>query len=559
MRYAVRVRIFVTGATGAIGRRLVADRVARGDRVRVLSRRPDDARLLFARHGPSVEVIAGDPCASGAWQLAVEGCGAVIHLAGAGIMDARWTIARMAEIRRSRIESAQRLREAIVRMQDAPRVLVTASGTHFAGHCGDRIVDERAPFGADFLGSLCLAWEQAALGVADDAGVRTVALRIPFVLDAEVPAFRQMLAFAARGFVPYPGDGRAFVPWIHHADLVRIVALAIEDRAISGAILACAPRAPRMSELAASIGRAHPRGARGIAIPRRLSRLVKGRVVDALCASVRAEPRRLLMRSFAWRFPALDDAVADVMRDAAPARGKAAEARAVRPRAAILDLDHGAVDAHGMLREDAAETIALARARLVVVPFSRRPRGELPALSHRVFADAPALLSGGAVLSPPARDGATEPPVYAAFPNALLARVLADVAELDPRVGVIFERRDGFATPNADRLLHVRRGRALPHAEPRDILELMLGETLRIHLCDDIHGLHVVERWLSHRYARPGFVRLLHPSQGILTVSPAGSGIEERKPEIAEALGIPERETALAASLDELRAVAARA
>lgn len=549
----------MTGATGSIGRRLVADRVARGDRVRVLSRRPDDARALFAGLGPSVEVIAGDPCSQGSWQFAIDGCTAVVHLAGAGIMDARWSNARMAEIRRSRIESTHRLREAIARMADPPRVFVSASGTHFAGHAGDRAVDERTPFGADFLGSLCLAWESAAMTVADDAGVRTVVLRIPFVLDAASPGLRQMLAFANRGFIPYPGDGRAFVPWIHHADLVRIFALAIEDRSLAGPVIAAAPRAARMAEFAAAIGRAHARGPRGIAVPRRVARLVKGRVVDALCASVRAEPRRLLLRSFEWRHADLAAAARSVLAEAGISRGSAPEHRPPRPRAAILDLDHGAVDPHGALHAEAADAIATARARLMVVPFSRRHRGELPAAAHRVFADVPALLAGGTVLAAPSRNGGDPELACASFPKPLLARVLADVADLDPRVGVIFERREGFATPNAVRLVEVRRGRALPHAEPREILELLLGETLRVHLCDDVHGLDIVERWLSFRYARPGLVRLMHPSKGILTVSPAGSGVEERRAEVAEALGIAPRETVVAATLDELRTFAARA
>lgn len=549
----------MTGATGAIGRRLVADRVARGNRVRVLSRRPEDARALFAPFGPSVEVIAGDPCTAGSWQFAIDGCAAVVHLAGAGIMDARWSNARMAEIRRSRIESTHRLREAIARMTDPPRVFVSASGTHFAGHAGDRMVDEHAPFGADFLGSLCLAWEAAAMAVPAEAGVRTVVLRIPFVLDAESPGLRQMLAFANRGFIPYPGDGRAFVPWIHHADLMRVFAHAIEDRSLAGPVIACAPRAARMAELAAAIGRAHARGPRGIAVPRRIARLVKGRVVDALCASVRAEPRRLMLRSFEWRHADLPEAARSVLADAGLARGSTADPRPSRPRAAILDLDHGAIDLHGALHADAVDAIATARARLLVVPFSRRHRGELPAASHRVFADVPALLAGGTVLAAPARNGGDPEIDCAAFPKPLLARVLADVAELDPRVGVIFERRDGFATPNADRLVEVRRGRALPHAEPAPILDLMLGETLRIHLCDDVHGLDIVERWLAFRYARPGFVRLMHPSKGILTVSPARSGVEERRADVAEALGIAPRETVVAATLDELRTLAARA
>lgn len=558
------MRIFVTGATGSIGRRFVADRVRRGDRLRLLTRDRDYARAVFAGvPAASIDIIEGDPTKAGPWQLALDGCGTVVHLAGSSIAARRWSARVMREIRDSRVRSAERLVEAIARASHRPRVLISASGVHASSGRSGAPVTERDGFGSGFLADVCREWEAAASG-ARAHGVRAILLRIPMVLDPEGAALRLLDGYASGTAVPFLravpciGAGSGPMPWIHHADLVAILAQAIEDPVLDGPILATAPRPATARGFAEAYAAAHPRRPWVLPVPRPLARLALGRMADEIAAPVDARPLRLLARSFTWRFDRLDEALADCLAPSAAPIAAAGEQPAP-PRAAIVDLDHDALDAHGALLPDAATILGEVRARLILVPASRRPAAELPARAHEAFQGAPALLAGGAVLQVPSRDGAEGSTRRATIPPPLLARILGDVAELDPRVGVIFERADGYATPHAERLREVRRGRALPHAEEREVLGLVAGETLRLHICDDVHGLDIVERWLRDRYAQPGLVRLSHPSQGILTVSPAGSDLAGRRAEIAAILGIPPEETAIASTLSELRTLAGRA
>ncbi|MHC4787518.1 MAG: NAD-dependent epimerase/dehydratase family protein, partial [Planctomycetota bacterium] len=108
------MRIFVTGATGLVGRRLVADRLQRGDRLVILTRDEARARRVFSAAGVErVELIEGDPSAGGAWPQRLDGCDAVVHLAGAGVGDRRWSAAYKKVLVDSRVESARRVAGAL--------------------------------------------------------------------------------------------------------------------------------------------------------------------------------------------------------------------------------------------------------------------------------------------------------------------------------------------------------------------------------------------------------------------------------------------------------------
>ena len=118
--------IFMTGATGLLGRRLVIDRLERGDRVLVLSRDAGRANRLFATDvNPNIRIIEGDPTIPGRWQKFIDTCDAVIHLAGAGIFDERWTEAYKRELWNSRIDSTHQVVNAIEAAVEKPRTLIT--------------------------------------------------------------------------------------------------------------------------------------------------------------------------------------------------------------------------------------------------------------------------------------------------------------------------------------------------------------------------------------------------------------------------------------------------
>src|SRR5690606_20207376 len=168
------VTVVVTGASGLLGGALVRALRADGERVvRLVRRAPvrDDESFW----NPTRDLV--DPAAP-------EGARVVVHLAGAGIGDRRWTAAYKREIERSRLDGTRTLAEALAALDRRPEVLLSASGIHYYGDTGDRVVDESAPRGAGFLPDLVARWEAAAEPAAR-AGIRVVFLRTSQVLSGE--------------------------------------------------------------------------------------------------------------------------------------------------------------------------------------------------------------------------------------------------------------------------------------------------------------------------------------------------------------------------------------
>src|SRR5262245_54142154 len=180
--------ILVTGATGLVGTRLVTALLARGDRVIA------DSRRHRVGSGP-LQFVVADPTRSGPWLDAVKESDAVVHLAGAGVFDRRWTAEYKQEIRHSRVDSTAVLAAALAadprRADGTPRTFVSASAVGDYGNVDGECL-ESAPPGDDFLAQVCVAWEAAAQP-ARDAGVRVVHPRISVVLDPLGGALKQLI------------------------------------------------------------------------------------------------------------------------------------------------------------------------------------------------------------------------------------------------------------------------------------------------------------------------------------------------------------------------------
>ncbi|HEY2107542.1 MAG TPA: TIGR01777 family oxidoreductase [Candidatus Binataceae bacterium] len=215
------MRIFVTGATGFVGRALTLRLLGGGHEVSAWVRAEDRARNLL---GPDVRLVAAS---GGAQALSDEmaRADAVVNLAGEPILGGRWTAQRKDALEKSRVELTASIVDAITRSQKRPAVLVSASAVGYYGDRGDELLDERSAPGDDFLAGLCKEWEQSALR-AEQAGVRVFIPRLGIVLGLDGGALAQMLPpfqFGAGGPI---ASGRQWMGWIHLFDLVEIIATA---------------------------------------------------------------------------------------------------------------------------------------------------------------------------------------------------------------------------------------------------------------------------------------------------------------------------------------------
>jgi uncharacterized protein (TIGR01777 family) len=304
------MRALVTGATGFVGPRLL--RLL--DRPVVLSRDPDRAR---PRIGHLVDrIVRWDPLHGPPPQEAFEGVDAVLHLAGESVAAGRWTTARKAMIRDSRVIGTRNLVQGIVQAATKPRVLVSASAVGYYGDRGDEELTESARPADDFLARVCVEWEQEALA-AEKAGVRVALARTGIVLGSGAGgALEKMLTPFRLGAGGPLGNGRQWMPWIHVADLARLYLHAAETMSIVGPMNAVAPNPVRNSEFTKVLARQLHRPA-FMPAPYFGLRLVFGEFAQVLFASQRVIPRVALDTGFVFQYPELPGALREILAPAA--------------------------------------------------------------------------------------------------------------------------------------------------------------------------------------------------------------------------------------------------
>ena len=238
--------------------------------------------------------------------------GAVVHLAGENLADARWTEARKQSMRDSRVLGTRTLARWLAGRKQRPEVLVCASAIGLYGDRGDELLDEDAAPGTGFLADLVRDWEQEARAV-EAAGVRLVLLRLGVVLSREGGALGKMrLPFSLGAGGPI-GSGRQWFPWVHLDDAVGAFLWAIRTPGARGAYNLVAPGVVRQGDFARALGRAMRRPA-VLPTPAFALKVAFGEMAtEALLPSTRVVPRRLLSEGYAFRFPELDPALRSVV------------------------------------------------------------------------------------------------------------------------------------------------------------------------------------------------------------------------------------------------------
>lgn len=297
------MRTLLTGATGLIGRALIA----RLENVVVLSRNPERAKRMFpAASSHAWEPEAGPPSAD-----ALGGADVVFNLAGESIAEGRWTVEKKRRIRDSRVLGTRNLVAGFAAQEKRPRVLVSVSAVGYYGDRGDEELIENSPAGQGFLAEVCASWEREALAAAE-LGLRVVCVRIGIVLARGRGALARMLpAFrlAAGGKL---GDGRQWMPWVHLDDVVGILLHASQDIRIQGAINAVGPQPVTNADFTRALGQAVHRPA-FLTVPRVALRLAFGEMGEILTDSQRVFPKLAEQTGYVFKYANLGDALRAVL------------------------------------------------------------------------------------------------------------------------------------------------------------------------------------------------------------------------------------------------------
>ena len=299
------MRVLIAGGSGLIGTALAESLVRDSHEAVVLSRSPARQRLPRG-----VNAVEWDGRTLGAWVEELSRADAVVNLAGESIFG-RWTAAKKARIRSSRVETGRLVAEAFAAVKRRPLVLVQGSAVGIYGDTGETVIDEGAPPGDDFLGRLAVEWEAASASV-EALGVRRPIVRTSIVFSRHGGALKP-LALAFRAFAGGKlGDGRQWMPWIHEADEVGAIRFLLESPAATGPFNLAAPEAARNADVSRAIGAALRRPS-WLPAPKLGVRLLLGELGETMLASQHVVPARLQALGFRFRFPTLEAALAELL------------------------------------------------------------------------------------------------------------------------------------------------------------------------------------------------------------------------------------------------------
>jgi uncharacterized protein (TIGR01777 family) len=296
-------KIAVTGASGLVGTELV----------RVLRNRGVDVLRLVRRTPAAQDEVEWNPASGSIDVDGLAGIRGAIHLAGDNVASGRWTEAKKASIRDSRVQGTGLLSSALAQLSPRPEALVSASAIGYYGSTGDQAADESSPLGEGFLASVCADWEAAA-EPARQAGIRVVNARIGIVLDARDGALAKMKMPFLLGVGGRIGDGSQYMSWITLHDVVAALVFALEHPDLRGPVNLVAPNPVTNAEFTDTLGRVLKRPT-FFPVPKFALRLGAGAEMadEMLIGGTRVIPSVLRSNGFEWESETLEPALRSVL------------------------------------------------------------------------------------------------------------------------------------------------------------------------------------------------------------------------------------------------------
>lgn len=297
--------ILITGGSGLIGRALIKKLQERNYRISILSR---DPKLQIR----GVDVYQWDVPTGQIDKNSVAEADIIVHLAGAGIGEKRWTKRRKQEIIDSRVASAELLYRTFSESRNKLMAFISSSAIGwYGGFTTKTIFNEDMPAAADFMGKTCRLWEAAA-DLFHKADVRTVKIRTGVVLSTDSGALPKMALPVKVGLGSALGSGSQLVPWIHIDDIVGIYLKAIEDETIRGAFNGVAPAVDSMNDFMHTLSRTLDKPYFMPALPAFVLKTVMGEMAVLVTEGSRISEQKIQDAGYSFIFPQLDVALKDL-------------------------------------------------------------------------------------------------------------------------------------------------------------------------------------------------------------------------------------------------------
>ena len=301
--------ILITGGTGLIGRALTKALLERNYRVVILTRnvkRMDspDIKLRYVQWDADKQLIDNK---------AISEADYIIHLAGAGVADKRWTEKRKKEIVDSRVNSSKLIVDALKTVSDKVKAVISASAIGWYGEGGDaRQFEESDPPAGDFLGQTCKQWEESIEPVTQ-LGIRLVKLRTGIVLSKEGGAIKEFIRPMKFGVAAILGTGKQIISWIHIDDLVNMYITAIENEKMSGAYNAVAPNPVSNKELTLQLAKKRKNFFIPVHVPSFILKLVLGEMSIEVLKSATVSSNKIQESGFLFKYATINEALEKIV------------------------------------------------------------------------------------------------------------------------------------------------------------------------------------------------------------------------------------------------------
>jgi uncharacterized protein (TIGR01777 family) len=295
--------ILLTGGSGLVGKELTQLLLDKGYTVSHLSRK--------AGNNPKVKTWLWDINKGEIDEKCVDGVDTIVHLAGAGIADKRWTNDRKKEIIESRTKSIGLIYQLLKNKNHKVKSIISASGTGYYIDSGDELLTETSSSANDFLGDCCIQWE-TAVDEGEELGLRILKFRTGMVLTNEGGALPKMTMPIKLDIGSPLGNGKQWISWIHHKDVADIYLYSIENTALQGVYNMVAPNPVTNKQLTQAIARQLRKPLWLPNVPALFIKLLFGQMSSLVLASTKVSAQKIESTGFKFNYPTIIEALQDI-------------------------------------------------------------------------------------------------------------------------------------------------------------------------------------------------------------------------------------------------------